>query len=188
MTKTIRGQIKLEDLKTLLTQHARTLPSYQRVVSDTLRLDFIYSHGIRLELREPYGAKCWHCEGSGKSEYYADKEGNCKGCGGSGKRTDYHYTTARIQEYEDGKHVGQLKIMIDTASGNDYEDWKPQADKVKSFIEGLVKEPCITVPMSKRQQVEAEMKKLDELLEASVEKIRGKVGENDGNEVSELRE
>ena len=60
------------------------------------------------------------------------------------------------------------KIEVST-NGEDISVWKPDVDKIKAFIEDLVDEPCVIIPMTKKEQL-AQQSSLEEALRASLKK------------------
>lgn len=181
MVKTIRSSISLEDLRTRLIQYCRELPSYTRVATDGFDVHFT-DRGIRIELREPKEEKCWYCDGVGKDHDWEGgvkkyKDEPCPYCGGTGKQKVYSSTSALLvpKEKRNGEKVA-IQVNVPTT---DTKRMMEEVNKIKSFIEGLVGKPCVRVPLNRKEKV-ALMKPLDELLEASVEKIRDNGGEDDG--------
>jgi len=160
MAKTIRGKVSLDHLRGLLTEHCRKLPGYTQVRSDEFEVDF-GPDAIHIKLLKPYVGECPWCEGSGKRG-----KGECTICDGTGKRQEHHVAQARISEYG-GKHADQLRIEVWT-EGKKMEVWKPVVDKIRKFIEELVGEPCVVVPMSKKEQIESQPP-LEEQLQDTIE-------------------
>ena len=65
-----------------------------------------------------------------------------------------------------------LKIEVGT-EGKSIEKWKPDVERIKVFLEGLVGKPFIVVPTSKKAELQAQMGKLTENLEASLKQKQG---------------
>ena len=152
MVKTVKGLLSLEELRGLLTEHARSLPNYKRIESETIRIDF-YKDRIRIELREPKEEKCYYCDGTGKHynfETASYDEKPCSICNGTGVMQTYEPTTARIRELREG----MLKIEVDTL-GTNPEVWKPDVEKIKRFIEKLAGKPCVVIPTRRKKKPRA---------------------------------
>jgi hypothetical protein len=168
MVKTVRATVDLQELKRVLMEYVRSLPSYNRVNSDTFEMT-VSSGAVWIGLKEPYEADCYACDGKGKRWH----EEVCSLCDGTGKRTDYRTASARITAYE-GAHAGELKVEVNT-EGAKPDVWKPEVKKIKNFIEGLVGKPCVIVPMSKKEMNKIENQPpLDDKLRESLQVLEEK--------------
>jgi len=140
MVKTVRGLISLKELTAHLTDYARKLPEYTRVENDKISITFSPDR-IRLELREPTEEVCYICRGSGK-----DEDGNpCWFCDGTGHRTYSSRLVAYIKENQNYPHYGTIKIQVET-EGKNPEVWKPDVEKIRTFIENIVRKRCVIIP------------------------------------------
>lgn len=164
MVKTIKGTMDFERLKAVITEFIRKLPSYDMVQSNTFEVDLRRDDRIAMTVKEPTEEKCETCEGSGK--IWDDR--TCYACGGTGKETTI--LTAWVEK-DEKKPV--LKIRVFT-NGKDMSIWKPDVERVQKFIEGLVGEPCITIPMTKKQQL-ASQPPIEEALQATLDKLKNQV-------------
>jgi len=139
MVKTVRGTLPLEELKNLLTVYARKLPSYKRVVSENIVIEFDRDR-LKIELREPKEEKCFVCEGTGQMT-----NKTCYYCDGTGKLKRYDSTSAKITEYESHPHKGLLKIEVQT-DGKNAEIWKKDVGIIRDFLEKLAGKRCVIIP------------------------------------------
>lgn len=143
MVKTVQGSLGLEEIRDLLTEYARKLPSYSRVQSDTFDIRF-RDESLQFTLIEATVKPCFLCKGAGIYE-----EEKCWSCDGSGERRDTSDSvSARLIEYDKPPRKGTLKIEVAT-QGTKPDIWKPDVEKIKAFIETLAGKPCVTVPTRK---------------------------------------
>jgi len=163
MVKTIRGTVDLERLKSVITDFIRKLPSYDMVQSNAFEVDLRRNDRIAMTIKWPTEENCWACDGTGKREGRV-----CYICDGTGK--EHEQITAWVEK-DEKKPV--LKIRVFT-NGKDMSIWKPDVERVQKFIEGLVGEPCITIPMSKKQQL-ASQPPIEDALQATLDRIKNKV-------------
>jgi hypothetical protein len=161
MVKTIKCTVGLERIRSVVTEFIRKLPSYDNVTSTSLDVDMRGDDRVGMTIKWPTDEECYECDGTGKF-----LGGVCHQCDGTGK--DYEQVTAWLEK--DEKKPGQLKIRVFT-SGVDMSIWKPDVERVRQFIEGLVGQPCIVIPMSKKQQL-ANQPPVEDQLQASIDKIK----------------
>jgi len=141
MIKTVYGSLDIDELKNLLFGHIRTLPSFERVDSETFEAQF-RSDTVKIHICERVEETCWSCKGTGKRERaYDESEVKCWVCDGTGVTHEKQGVSAWFRLND----KGGLKIEVNT-EGTKPEVWKPDVEKIQAFIEGLAGKPCITVP------------------------------------------